>query len=226
MPEQLTEFMRGQLSAAWSDEAFLEGAEQIASKSLLKELSDDEDLRERTWTFAEPLVHRTAAVLSYLASTLSIEAEEGQGEPGGRGALRGAGSGTGRTGIGPGQEPGGRGALQGHALRLARLWEGLARLGEETPRGYALLNAACAYELAGYQANAACLSRRFGEHQADEKGPFGGWPARSCSAGSSGWAKSAPPWPASPTITGPATCRTRWASPRPPRRSRPWAPSS
>ena len=173
MPGQLTEFMRGQLSAAWSDEAFLEGAEQIASKSLLKELSADEDLRERTWTFAEPLVHRTAAVLSYLASTLSIEAEEGR-EAGGQGALQGAGSGTGRTGIGPGREPGGQGALQGHALRLARLWEGLARLGEETPHGYALLNAACAYELAGYQANAACLSRRFGEHPADEKGPFWG----------------------------------------------------
>ena len=148
MPGQLTKFMREQLSAAWSDEAFLESAEQIASKSLLKELSADEDLRERTWTFAEPLVHRSAAVLSYLAGTLSIE-------------------------VG-GQEPRGRDALQGHALRLARLWEGLARLGEETPRGYALLNAACAYELAGYQANAACLSRRFGEHSASEKGPLWG----------------------------------------------------
>ena len=86
MPGQLTKFMRDQLSAAWSDEAFLESAEQIASKSLLKELSADEDLRERTWTFVEPLVHRSAAVLSYLASTLSIEA--GGQEPRGRDALQ------------------------------------------------------------------------------------------------------------------------------------------
>lgn len=135
MPEQaLTPFMLDKLSAAWSDDVFHEDASQVMSKSLLKDLSASEDLQNRTWTFDEPLVHRNAAILSYLAGTLSIEA---------------------------GREPGGQGVPPKQALRLARLWESLAKLGEKTPRGYALLNAACAYELAGYQANAACLAKRF-----------------------------------------------------------------
>ena len=142
MAEQLTEFMREEVSAAWSDEAFCDGVAQAESKSLLKELSAAEDLQGRTWTFGEPLLHRSATVLSYLASTLLIEEGGGQGVP------------------------------QGQALRLARLWESLARLGEKTPRGSALLNAACAYELAGYQANAACLSRRFDEDPAAAGRPF------------------------------------------------------
>ena len=144
----MTEFMRERLSAAWSDEAFLESVDQIASKSLLKEMSASDDLQKRTWTFAEPVVHRHAAMLSYLARTLSIE--EGQE-------------------AGPDQ----RGALQDQTLRLARLWECLAKLGEKTPRGRALLNAACAYELAGYQANATCLSRRFDEVAAEKEGLWG-----------------------------------------------------
>ena len=149
MAGRLAEFMREQLSAAWSDEAFLAGAEQATSKSLLKELSV-EDGGESRWTFSEPVIHRSAATLSYLASTLSIE-EEG-------GYWRGNGM--------HGQDD----ARQDDALRLARLWESLARLGEETPRGHALLNAACAYEIAGYQANAACLARRFDKEPAVENG--------------------------------------------------------
>ena len=135
MPEQdLASFMLEKLSTAWSDEVFHEGTSQVESKSLLKDLSAVEDLRKRTWTFDEPLVHRSAAILSYLAGTFSIEM---------------------------GREPEEQDVLQKQTLRLARLWESLARLGEKTPRGPALLNAACAYELAGYQANAACLARRF-----------------------------------------------------------------
>lgn len=148
MQGQLTEFMRERLAAAWSDEAFLESVEQIASKSLLREMSASDELEKRTWTFVEPVVHRHAAMLSYLAGTLSIE--EGQEA-----------------------EPRRRGALQDQALRLARLWECLACLGEKTPRGRALLNAACAYELAGHQANAACLSRRFDEAGAEKEGLWG-----------------------------------------------------
>jgi helicase len=46
------------------------------------------------------------------------------------------------------------------AARIAaQAWEGLASLEEYTSRGGALINAAVAYELAGYQANAACLAR-------------------------------------------------------------------
>lgn len=84
---------------------------------------------------AEPYVHIRAATLSYLTSALSEDADSAEPR-----AL---------DYVGP------------YALRLARLWESLARLDERTPRGHALLSAACAYELAGYQANAACLSRRF-----------------------------------------------------------------
>lgn len=148
MQGQLTEFMRERLAAAWSDEAFLESVEQIASKSLLREMSASDELEKRTWTFAEPVVHRHAAMLSYLAGTLSIEE-------------------------GPEAEPRRRGAPQDQALRLARLWECLASLGEKTPSGRALLNAACAYELAGHQANAACLSRRFDEAAAEKEGLWG-----------------------------------------------------
>lgn len=45
------------------------------------------------------------------------------------------------------------------ALVVARGWESLAALGERVDRTTALLNAALAYEVAGYQANAACLAR-------------------------------------------------------------------
>ena len=148
MQGQLTEFVRERLSAAWSDEAFLESAEQIASKSLLTEMSASDELQNRTWAFDEPLVHRHAAILSYLARTISIEA-------------------------GREEHPDRRGALQGQTLRLARLWECLAVMGERTPRGRALLNAACAYELAGYQANAACLAGRFDEAAAERDGLSG-----------------------------------------------------
>ena len=44
------------------------------------------------------------------------------------------------------------------ARRVAQLWESLARLEEKTSRRLALTNAAIAYEIAGYQANASCLA--------------------------------------------------------------------
>jgi len=46
--------------------------------------------------------------------------------------------------------------------QFALTWESLAKLGERTSRDAALINAAVAYELAGYQANAACLARQLG----------------------------------------------------------------
>lgn len=48
------------------------------------------------------------------------------------------------------------------ALQVALAWESLAKLHEGVSQQTALMNAAFAYELAGYQANAACLSRQVG----------------------------------------------------------------
>jgi replicative superfamily II helicase len=50
--------------------------------------------------------------------------------------------------------------LQSAARQFAQTWESLAKLGERTSRQTALINAAAAYELAGYQANAACIARQ------------------------------------------------------------------
>jgi hypothetical protein len=46
------------------------------------------------------------------------------------------------------------------AKGIAEAWESFAVLGERTERVSSLLYAAIAYELAGYQANAACLAKR------------------------------------------------------------------
>lgn len=48
------------------------------------------------------------------------------------------------------------------ARQLAWAWESLARLSEGVAQPLAQLNAALAYELAGYQANAACLAQSIG----------------------------------------------------------------
>ena len=50
--------------------------------------------------------------------------------------------------------------ISSQATQVARAWESLARLEDRTSRPIAYLNAAAAYELAGYQANAACLARQ------------------------------------------------------------------
>lgn len=50
--------------------------------------------------------------------------------------------------------------LQNAARQFAQAWESLAKLGERTSHQTALINAAAAYELAGYQANAACIARQ------------------------------------------------------------------
>jgi len=46
------------------------------------------------------------------------------------------------------------------AYKAASAWESLARLGEQTDLDLALMNAALYYQIAGYQANAICLSRK------------------------------------------------------------------
>jgi helicase len=50
--------------------------------------------------------------------------------------------------------------LSDAALKFARVWEALAKLQESTTRETALLNAALNYELAGYQANTACIAKQ------------------------------------------------------------------
>lgn len=52
--------------------------------------------------------------------------------------------------------------LMSAARQFAFAWESLAKLEEKTTRESALINAAVAYELAGYQANAACIARQLG----------------------------------------------------------------
>ncbi len=59
------------------------------------------------------------------------------------------------------------------ALRLARLWESLAKIREGVTTETAILNAAVSYEFAGYQANAACLARAVPvEHDDDDRPRF------------------------------------------------------
>ena len=137
LPGQLTGFMREQMSATLSDEAFCENASQAMSRSILGEISA-ERAEKAGGAFSEPLLRRSAATLSYLASALSAEDTEWLG-----------------------RKAGNRDVLQEQALRLARLWESLAKLGGGEPDGHSLLSAACAYELAGHQASAACLAKRF-----------------------------------------------------------------
>ena len=133
MTESISALMRRHMSETWADELFVKNASQIAAASVVKELSASMP-ESGEWVSVEPHVHLRAATLSYLTATLSEDAGADQRV---------------FDYVGP------------SALRLARLWESLARLDEKTPRGHALLSAACAYDLAGYQANAACLSHCF-----------------------------------------------------------------
>lgn len=49
--------------------------------------------------------------------------------------------------------------LQSIILKIASIWESLAKLNELTDKKLALMNAAVNYQLAGYQANATCIAR-------------------------------------------------------------------
>ncbi len=51
-------------------------------------------------------------------------------------------------------------ALSEPARKFALVWEALAKLQEATTKETALINAAVNYELAGYQANAACIAKQ------------------------------------------------------------------
>jgi superfamily II DNA/RNA helicase len=60
------------------------------------------------------------------------------------------------------EEPGGVDSISAATLQYARLWESLAVLEESVDRDSALLHAAAAYELAGYQANSSSIARHLG----------------------------------------------------------------
>lgn len=57
------------------------------------------------------------------------------------------------------------------ARQIALIWESLSKLQEGTKRSTALMNAAVAYELAGYQANAACLAKQITVSNDETKPP-------------------------------------------------------
>ncbi|SRR6266566_1392363 len=54
--------------------------------------------------------------------------------------------------------------LETIARQVALLWESVGKLGERVSSETATMNAAVAYELSGYQANASCLARRLVVH--------------------------------------------------------------
>lgn len=82
------------------------------------------------WTYLESIIQRNASVMSFMIESMAEENLD---------LLKNIGQST---------------------LRLALLWENLARLKERTNPQKALINAAIAYEIAGYQANASCLAKR------------------------------------------------------------------
>lgn len=61
--------------------------------------------------------------------------------------------------------------LETASRQLALVWESLAKLAERTTGTTALMNAAITYELAGYQANAACLARKIGRNYYEINAP-------------------------------------------------------
>lgn len=65
-------------------------------------------------------------------------------------------------------------AYTAEALRYAYVWESLATLEEAGTKRTSLLNAAAAYDLAGYQANAICIARKLSPRLRDGRGGIGG----------------------------------------------------
>jgi helicase len=136
------EDMRAKMVSLQTDDLFQNHVSQITSKSILKELSNTEDIPKINWTYIEPHLQRNAATLSFILEEITL------------------------------REPETLDQIKNSSLRLALLWENLSRLGERTPKGLALLNAASAYEIAGYQANSSCLSKIFQNSTNFEKSDF------------------------------------------------------
>jgi len=89
-----------------------------------------ETIPEFRWSYIEPAIVRNASTLGLMIQNMALEDPDN---------LKKIGQST---------------------LRLAALWESIARLREKTEPNFALMNSAVCYELAGYQANATCLARK------------------------------------------------------------------
>ena len=129
-------FMHDQIGRKWEDSEFVSNASHALASATLREMSVPEHPTEGVGQDNGQVLRRHAAALLHLTEALAIDAYEGAGAT-------------------PAAAPG------GHTLRLARLWECIAGLEGPGSNGHSLLNAASLYDLAGYQANATCLSRRF-----------------------------------------------------------------
>jgi helicase len=111
--------------------AFVAEVAQLRAHGALLELlgAEDPQIREIRWTYRPARLTRNATAVHHELSLLARSGHVVEGDE----------------------------ALA--ALAAARAWEGLAALSERSARLGALLNASVEYELAGYQANAACLAR-------------------------------------------------------------------
>ena len=131
--------MMAKMGSLFTDDLFLNQISQISSKSILKDLSNSETISETNWSYREPYLQRNASTLSYMIESIALENSKYLDD------------------------------IKNSSLRLALLWENLSRLKESTPKGLSLLNSAICYELAGYQANASCLSKNFQEDNSFKK---------------------------------------------------------
>lgn len=122
------------LSGAWGSEKFLGSVSRATSVSIQSELLDGGATAARLGDpYAIPRLAQHAAVLSFMTERISNEAGPMAGLP---------------------EE------ATANAHRLAKLWESLSRICPPDAKATFALNASCAYELAGYQANARCMARQ------------------------------------------------------------------
>ena len=122
------------LSGAWGNREFTESVSRATSASIQNELFDG-GAGAAPWDDAHdvPQLAQDATVLSFMMERISNEAGPGAGLPE---------------------------VAATNAQRLAKLWESLSKICPPDAQRMFALNAACAYELAGYQANARCMAKR------------------------------------------------------------------
>ena len=124
----------GRLSDAWGSEEFLWNVSRATSVSIQSELlGGSAAAAHLDDPYAIPQLAQHAAVLSFMTERISNEAGPMAGLP---------------------EE------ATANAHRLAKLWESLSRICPPDAKVPFALNASCAYELAGYQANARCMARQ------------------------------------------------------------------
>lgn len=122
------------MSGTWGNEEFIESVSRATSLSIQNELQDiGAEATPLDETYAMSQLIQKATVLSFMTEKISNEAGTVDGLP---------------------EE------ATANVHRLAKLWESLSRICPPDARGMFALNAACAYELAGYQANARCMARQ------------------------------------------------------------------